>query len=251
MDQGSGTEDRGSSAAVAAVAGAASALVAGALFEQVFKVHPGATTRTAKEACRRMFMALLRAGVDADRIVADAKACAAEFAQPDGPRAHETPARLMTWLEGYKLAAQSKPTAQAVPTISNDAYEIAREIGKALGHDAESVPPSFYGAPLRVQSWLNKGWPRDVILPAVMEMAAKKVGNPPSRIEYFEKGIADAMARANAPLPTGNARPPNPSSKEAFREKHSLVASIDRLFARLPPGENEDAVLLLPSGPVR
>jgi hypothetical protein len=90
------------------------------------------------------------------------------------------------------------------PLIRPEAFEIANEIAGICGYDLEFVPPEWHGAPLRVEVWLAAEWPREIILAAVKGALAKKRGPPPSSINYFEKPIAEAVAKASAPLPKVN-----------------------------------------------
>lgn len=121
--------------------------------------------------------------------------------------------------------------ARARPLVSQEAYELCDEITKLAGHDVAFVPPSWFGAPMRVQTWLSEGWPRDVILLSVREQSAKKRDGPPSRIDYFEKGIASAIARAKAPLPVATVSEIS-RSRHAIPESKSGLAAIDRIFDR-------------------
>lgn len=87
------------------------------------------------------------------------------------------------------------------PLISAEANRLADEVAKLAGHDTSFVPPSWCGAAYRAQQWLNQGWPEELILLSVREQAAKKRDGPAKSIQYFEPGIASAIARANQPLP--------------------------------------------------
>jgi len=85
--------------------------------------------------------------------------------------------------------------------VSKKADRLADEIATICGHDLEFVPPAWNGAAYRVQAWIAQGWPEEIILASCREQIAKKRDGPPDRIQYFEKGIAAAIARAKAPLP--------------------------------------------------
>lgn len=87
------------------------------------------------------------------------------------------------------------------PLVSSEANEIANEVAKVCEHDLEFLPPAWLGAPYRVQTWIANGWPREIILASCREQMAKKRDGPPDRIQYFEKGIAAAIAKHHAPLP--------------------------------------------------
>jgi len=87
------------------------------------------------------------------------------------------------------------------PLVSREAINLANEVAVVCGHDPEFVPPSWMGAAWTAQKWINGGWSAAAILAACKEAMAKKRDGPPSRIEYFEKPIAQFIARQAAPLP--------------------------------------------------
>lgn len=81
------------------------------------------------------------------------------------------------------------------------AIELADEVARAAGHDLEFVPPAWCGAAIRVEMWLARGWSPPLILQSVKAQMARKRDGPPATIRYFEKGIAQAHASGEAPLP--------------------------------------------------
>lgn len=48
------------------------------------------------------------------------------------------------------------------------------------------MPPSWCGAPYRVQQWITQGWLRDLILASVREQVARKRGDKVRSVEYFD-----------------------------------------------------------------
>lgn len=146
--------------------------------------------------------------------------------------------------------------------VSDSAFEIATEIGKLCGFNGPlDWPPQWAGAPMRVQTWLNTGWPREMILAASTEAVGKKRDGPPSSINYFEKPIASFIARQAAPMPkveivkqevvhvvqgSGNA-----NSGNVIDAQRRLVERLDRLGpvrAEICSGAGADPVRLLPKG---
>jgi uncharacterized protein YdaU (DUF1376 family) len=108
--------------------------------------------------------------------------------------------------------AASKPSIGS-PLISDTAFKLANEIARACGHSASKtrvnaladddfLPPSWAGAPMQVQSWLNQGWTAEAIEASCREQLARKSGGRPDRIVYFETGIAEFVARVSARVPT-------------------------------------------------
>jgi uncharacterized protein YdaU (DUF1376 family) len=90
---------------------------------------------------------------------------------------------------------------QPAPLVSEEANRLSDEIAKVCGHDLKFLPPSWLGAPYRVQTWIANGWPPEVVLASCREQMARKRDGPPGSVQYFEKGIAGAIAKQNAPLP--------------------------------------------------
>ncbi len=124
--------------------------------------------------------------------------------------------------------ARAKP-----PLIRPEAFELSEEIAKLCGHDPHFVPTSWCGAPHRVEMWLVQGWTRDQVIPAVTSALAKKHGKAPVSIQYFEKPIAEFIAKMSRPLPevvvdnTAEKIHVRPSTTSA------VIAAADRLVERL------------------
>ena len=96
----------------------------------------------------------------------------------------------------------SKPSTGSPLSISETAFSLTSSIAKICGHSDDFIPPSWAGAPMRVQSWLNQGWTAEQIEASCREQIAKRRGVSPNSITYFERGIAEFVARLSAPLPT-------------------------------------------------
>lgn len=114
------------------------------------------------------------------------------------------------------------------PLVSAKANEIADAVAVICGHDLDFIPPAWMGAAYRVQTWITQGWPEAVILASCREQIAKKRDGPPDRIQYFEKGIASALAKASAPLPEVK---PLPAQTVEIRrgQPENLAATARRL----------------------
>ena len=114
------------------------------------------------------------------------------------------------------------------PLVSEESNSLADEIATIVGHDLRFVPPAWYGASYVAQKWLSSGWKREIILASVREQMARRNGDPPDRITYFEKGIAGAHARHEAPLPAGT--PERPHAKTG---NGNIIPAADRLIERI------------------
>ena len=96
--------------------------------------------------------------------------------------------------------------ARAVSLIGPEAQALADELLVVAGHDIKFIPPGWCGAAMRVQSWLSQGWQREPILAAVKAAASRKRGPPANSVQFFEKAIAEEIARQAAPLPVVEVR---------------------------------------------
>jgi hypothetical protein len=159
----------------------------------------------------------------------------------------------------YKELDDADASRARPQLIRPEAFKLADEIAGLCGHDLQFVPPEWHGAPLRVEVWLAAEWPREIILAAVKGALAKKRGPPPSSINYFEKPIAEAVAKASAPLPKVNVIPGETFDVRAGQgpsADRSVVAAAHRLVDRLrewdaPTGCGEgggNVARLLPAG---
>lgn len=124
-------------------------------------------------------------------------------------------------------------------TISEGAFRIAKAAANMCGEDWDALSPSWAGAPLTAQNWLNNHWPEDVILLAIRDQITRKSNGPPKSISYFTNGIADAVARLKAGVPVGNAESRGSSNGKTAG---NIIAAQDRLIERLAefderPGE--------------
>ena len=121
--------------------------------------------------------------------------------------------------------------------VSDDALSLAAEIGKLCGYaDAVDWPLGWSGAVMRVQTWLNSGWPRDQILAACTDAMARKRDGPPRSINYFDGVIASFIAKQAQPLPQGQtqeARHAKPTQRSA------VIAEIDNHIERFRAAEND------------
>jgi uncharacterized protein YdaU (DUF1376 family) len=128
----------------------------------------------------------------------------------------------------------SKPSIGS-PLISDTAFKLANEIARLCGHRDDFLPPSWAGAPMRVQSWLNQGWTAEAIEASCREQMARRRGGRPDRIVYFETGIAEFVARITAPVPTAteasHGRKLTPRQQK-LADLHALVEQRRRDHAR-------------------
>jgi len=140
------------------------------------------------------------------------------------------------------------------PLIGKPAFDLAEKLLVIAGHDPKFWPPGWCGAPMRVQTWLNSGWPQEIIIAATRAVAARKTGPPAASVQFFEKAIAEEVARQAAPLPIVEVR----QAEQLTVTRHgtsrsqsggSLTASIRRELAELEQAEGADPAL--PAGSLR
>jgi hypothetical protein len=105
---------------------------------------------------------------------------------------------------------QSEPSVEPVavaddacarPLVEKLAMDLAERLLVIAGHDPKFWPPGWCGAPMRVQTWLNTGWPAEIIVAAVRGVVARNTGPPAKSVQYFENAIAEEIARQSRPVP--------------------------------------------------
>lgn len=125
--------------------------------------------------------------------------------------------------------------------VSDDAFALTAKIGEACGFKDAIDWPTGWGtaAPMRVQTWLSNGWRADQILPACKDTMSRKRDGPPGRIEYFEKPIAQFIARQAAPLPKVEI-PQQETIHATHRSGNSGGNGLSRVIQQLRAGAEDD-----------
>lgn len=215
-------------------------LILGPLTKQFGGAYPGPVN----EAARKKFKALVHGGDSADAIIAGAECCKPEIAKS-----------ATVWLDerGWEQRDDRKE-----PLVTTEANALADRLTEIAGHDLAFIPPSWMGAPYRVQQWLSQGWPGELIEGSVREQCARRRGAPIKSIQYFEPGIADYIARQNAPVP--KVVKLEAKKVEASRDRSNggnVIAAADKLIDNVreltrAPGlrgpEGAPPVRMLPEG---
>lgn len=144
--------------------------------------------------------------------------------------------------------------------ISEEAFTVAGDLLEAMGLPRDH--PLSVGAPMTVQSWLNGGWPADIIKVGVQKAMQNRKQDPPNTLKYFEKAIARTHAEMSRPLPiveireaetikvTSNGKPKS-SIIQAADDLRRKLASFDgpaRGVEQLRSGEGETSPRLLSNG---
>lgn len=173
------------------------------------------------------------------------------------PDANTTPVgNAPTPIPTYSKNDDADDARERPPLIRPEAIRLADEIAALCGHDLRFVPPEWHGAPMRVETWLAAEWPREIILAAVKGALAKKRGPPPNSINYFEKPIAEAVAKSAVPLPKVVVDNTPEVVNVRLAADRSATAAAHRLVERIrewdaPTGGGEgggDVARLLPPG---
>jgi hypothetical protein len=117
--------------------------------------------------------------------------------------------------------------------ISPEAMALTTEIAAIVGYPTpDHWPPGWCGAPYRVETMLQGGWQREIILASTREIMAKRGNDPPDGIKYFEKAFARAHAEQNAPLPEIKLKPAEVVHAETSRRnsqgRNGITAALER-----------------------
>lgn len=111
-----------------------------------------------------------------------------------------------------------------------DHIAVAVSFFEAIGVDRDD--PSWFGTYERARQWTAAGWSKDLILATARQVMAGRTGPP--HINYFEKAIASAVARQNAPVPVAAALKGQKVEVRNAKPKSEWTTALDRLgdFAR-------------------
>ena len=177
-----------------------------------------------KKATEAAFHAAIRDGQDPHAIIDCAREYRSEAIRLGTAGTSEITAA-DTWLI-------SRPWSSKAPACKRTAgYALAKQVASIAGRAEDFEMTGWGGATQRAQVWLDaKGWTEESILASVREQAARKPG-PPNSITYFEKGIAEHIARMSAPVPTVTLTTTGKSN--AQQNSKSVIAAADRLIDRV------------------
>lgn len=126
--------------------------------------------------------------------------------------------------------------AREASLIRKPALDLAEELLVIAGHDPSFWPPGWCGAPMRVQTWLSAGWPAEIIIAATKSAAARKTGPPAASVQFFEKAIAEEIARQAAPLPIVEVREAQKltvTRHGTAEQRSGIIQAADRLSAAI------------------
>jgi hypothetical protein len=95
-------------------------------------------------------------------------------------------------------------TASARISISDEAFDLARQVVDAIGSGAVDHPIEV-GAPAHCQKWINEGWnPQFCLIVVRQVMNRRGHDNPPNTLKFFDKAISEYHAEMHRPLPKTN-----------------------------------------------
>lgn len=140
--------------------------------------------------------------------------------------------------------------------VTPEALQLTDKLLVIAGHDLAFYPPGWATAALRVQTWLTQGWAPEIIVATVRGVAARKTGPPANSINFFEKAIAEQVAKQAAPLPVVEIKPAETLTVRSHGhiQNNSVSAVAKRLaehFERQPGDDlagNTGPILRIPSG---
>lgn len=122
-------------------------------------------------------------------------------------------------LQNHHSESESKADTEA-DTETDDATKRVRDV---IGW---SEDPSDIS---RLDSWLTAGCDLEIdILPTIKRVLAKKKGEAPKTLKYFESAIADNYAHRITPMKKGNAdaKPDNRTTPKGNKSERALAAAL-------------------------
>jgi uncharacterized protein YdaU (DUF1376 family) len=118
--------------------------------------------------------------------------------------------------------------------LSDEAFSTTSEVLSAIG--AEPDAPMAIGAAYTIQSWLNEGVPKEIIVASVRRQMANKRDGPPTTINYFAKGVAKDNAMRSIPLPKVEITS-KPEVVHVNRTQSPVIAACDEWLAEMRAGD--------------
>lgn len=141
---------------------------------------------------------------------------------------------------GVEESAREPEAPRGKSLISEEAFEITSDLLKAMG--LASDDPVSVGAPMQIQSWINGGWARDVIVTGVQRGMKSRRGDPPSTFRYFENAIARAHAEFTRDLPKVEFKPAETITVTHGTAKDKSVSAVARRFAEQFESQSSDSI---------
>lgn len=123
--------------------------------------------------------------------------------------------------------------------ITEEAFALAAEIAKDMG--VEGLPITV-GMPSAIQTWMAS-WSPDTIRLAIQKVMARRPGDPPGSMKYFENAIAREHAERQRPLPVAKIAPAQeivihgkekPRAKSVSAAARDIAAEFAALTGRRP-----------------
>jgi hypothetical protein len=144
-------------------------------------------------------------------------------------------------------------------SVSDEAVLLTEKLMAIAGHDPKFWPPGWCGAPLRVQTWLNQEWPAEVIIAATTAVTRRKKGAPANSVQFFEKAIAEEVARQARPLPSIEIKEKEMFYVQANQHRSESLSDVAKRLAEsglgfgpkptgFPRSESGATVRMLPEG---
>jgi hypothetical protein len=99
------------------------------------------------------------------------------------------------------LNITNAPTPSARSSISDEAFDLARQVVDAIGSGAVDHPIEV-GAPAHCQKWINEGWKPQFCLIVVRQVMNRRGhDNPPNTLKFFDKAISQYLDDALDDVP--------------------------------------------------
>lgn len=153
------------------------------------------------------------------------------------------PQQVRNKTEDIKYIKLAAAEVSASPLIRKSAFEVAEKVAVLCGHDPQFIPPEWCEGPMTAERWLAHGWQPEMIVLAVESILARR-GSPPNRMSYFEKPIAEFIAKQARPMPHVVINNTPEIVNVRTEATGSLVSATDRILERMrqldePAGSGE------------
>lgn len=137
------------------------------------------------------------------------------------------------------VTSSTSTSSSPIPSVYDDDYR--RKLFVEISLEVQKLMQGRIIATQGIHTWLDAGADKELILETLKVLIARKGGEPPTSLKYFDQAIADAIAAKNNPLPKGNLngtnRQINGQSNRQYSAKQSVTEAASDVLAAIKRGE--------------